>query len=127
MEIKQKEERGITELLGGKKSASRKRDGLNQTRQSSQPAQQELPLFIYINPTDVFILPAPSQMLNLNLTHCMDLYLPDRTADRPTVISCFVPPTPDTLTIFTNLDRNQKHTLFKDEKLFLHAESKKRR
>lgn len=47
---------------------SGKRDGLNRTRQSSQPAQQELPLFIYINPTDVSILPAPSQMLNLNFT-----------------------------------------------------------
>lgn len=69
MEMKQKGEQRITELLGGVKSAPRKRDGLNQTRQSSQPAQQELPLFIYINPTDVSILPAPSQMLNLNLTH----------------------------------------------------------
>lgn len=68
MEMKQKEEQGITELLGGVKSAPGKRDGLNQTRHSSQPAQQELPLFIYINPTDVSILPAPSQMLNLNLT-----------------------------------------------------------
>lgn len=40
MEMKQKEEQRITELQRGK------RDGLNQTRQSSQPAQQELPLFI---------------------------------------------------------------------------------
>lgn len=46
MEMKQKEEKGITELLGGVKAAPGKRDGLNQTRQSSQPAQQELPLFI---------------------------------------------------------------------------------
>lgn len=45
-EMKQKEEQGIAELLGGVTSAQRKRDGLNQTRQSSQPAQQELPLFI---------------------------------------------------------------------------------
>lgn len=67
MEMKQKEEQRITELLGGVKSAPGKRDGLNRTRQSSQPAQQELPSFIYINPTDVSILPAPSQMLNLNL------------------------------------------------------------
>lgn len=40
MEMKQKEEQRITELQRGK------RGGLNQTRQSSQPAQQELPLFI---------------------------------------------------------------------------------
>lgn len=46
MEMKQKDEQGITVLLGGVKSASGRRDGLNQTRQSSQPAQQELPLFI---------------------------------------------------------------------------------
>lgn len=45
-DTKQKEEQGIAELLGGVKSAPAKRDGLNQTRQSSQPAQQELPLFI---------------------------------------------------------------------------------
>lgn len=45
-EMKLKEEQGITELLGGVKSDPGKRDGLNQTRQSSQPAQQELPLFI---------------------------------------------------------------------------------
>lgn len=33
MEIKQKEEQGITELPGGEKSVGGKRDGLNQTRQ----------------------------------------------------------------------------------------------
>lgn len=74
--------RGSLNYLGRVKSAQGKRDGLNQTRQSSQPAQQELPLFIYINPTDVSILPAPSQMLNL--TSLEDLYLPDRTKDRYT-------------------------------------------
>lgn len=31
-----------------------------------QPAQQELPLFIYINPADISIFPASSRMLNLN-------------------------------------------------------------
>lgn len=68
MEMKQKEEQGITESQGGVKPAPGKRDGLKQTRRSSQPAQQELPLLIYINPTDISILPAPSRMLNLNLT-----------------------------------------------------------
>lgn len=67
MEMKQKEEQGITESQGGVKSAPGKRDGLKQTRRSSQPAQQELPLLIYINPTDISILPAPSQMQNLKL------------------------------------------------------------
>lgn len=31
-----------------------------------QPAQQELSLFIYINPTNISIFPASSRMLNLN-------------------------------------------------------------
>lgn len=33
-----------------------------------RPAQQELPLFIYINPADISIFPASSRMLNLNPT-----------------------------------------------------------
>lgn len=49
--ITRKEEKvGVWGVLGG--SAPRKRDGLNRTRQRSQPAQQELSMCIWINPTN---------------------------------------------------------------------------
>lgn len=66
----------------GVESAPGRRDGLKQARRSRPPAQQELPLFIYINPADISIFPASSRMLNFNRGRLAeDLYPADGTVD----------------------------------------------
>lgn len=84
MEMKppqKKEKQGITESQGGVKSAPGKRDGLKQLRRRSRPAQQELLLLIYINPTDISIFPALSQMPRLNFCRSLSPFSPLRTRD----------------------------------------------
>lgn len=82
MEMKpKKEEQGITESQGGVKSAPGKRDGLKQLRQRSRPAQQELLLLIYINPADISIFPALSQMQHLNFCRSLSQFSSHRTRD----------------------------------------------